>query len=131
MGKPWKRSAEKEAYWQRTMDEWRESGLTGREFCKKRGLSEHQYYAWKRELRIRAREAELNESATEKVKDSQLTQPIFIPLTLNPEVAEDKNPVAAIEIVAGCHCIRVLPEFDSETLNRILAVIVEQAEGAK
>ncbi len=128
MGKPWKRSAEKEAYWQLVMTEWRESGLTGREFCKKKGLSEHQYYAWKRELRIRAKEAELNIAATKNKSDGLATQPIFIPLTVSPVTVEDTNPVAVIEIVIRGCCIRVQPDFDSKTLGRVLAVIGEYAE---
>ncbi|MEE9311130.1 MAG: hypothetical protein V3V10_01835 [Planctomycetota bacterium] len=131
MSKRGERSVEKEAYWKRTMAEWRESGLTGRDFCKKKGLNEHLYYSWKRKLRISAIEAKAQKTVA-KGKEVQLTQPVFIPLTLKPEViAENKLDVnTTIEIVIGQHAVHVQPDFDNETLSRVLAVIGGLAENA-
>jgi hypothetical protein len=48
-----KRDASKEKYWRKTMAEVCGSGQSVREFCRKRGLKESLFYAWRRELKTR------------------------------------------------------------------------------
>jgi transposase-like protein len=45
-----RRSGVKEQFWRRAVAEYRRSGLTVREFCARRTLSEPSFYAWRREL---------------------------------------------------------------------------------
>ena len=52
----WTRDPEKEKYWRRQISDWQESGLSVRAFCKEQGIVETSFYAWRRELIIRARE---------------------------------------------------------------------------
>jgi len=52
----WTRDPEKEKYWRRQIAQWQESGLSVRAFCKELGVVETSFYAWRRELIIRARE---------------------------------------------------------------------------
>jgi len=52
----WTRDPEKEKYWRRHIAQWQESGLSVRAFCKEHGVIETSFYAWRRELIIRARE---------------------------------------------------------------------------
>ena len=51
----------REAYrvqgWSKAIAECRASGLTNREFCQQRGISERQYYYWLKKLRESASEA--------------------------------------------------------------------------
>ena len=44
---------EKEQYWRLVLDEFGASGLTVREFCKREGLREPSFYAWRKEIRRR------------------------------------------------------------------------------
>jgi transposase-like protein len=44
----WKRDAEREAFWRRALARQRESGLTVRAFCRREGVSEPSFYAWRR-----------------------------------------------------------------------------------
>lgn len=53
----WTRDAEKESYWREQLVAWQKSGLSIRAFCKERGIVETSFYAWRRELIIRARES--------------------------------------------------------------------------
>lgn len=52
----WLRDPDKENYWRKQLDLWQQSGLSVRAFCKERGIVETSFYAWRRELIIRARE---------------------------------------------------------------------------
>jgi hypothetical protein len=51
------RDPAKERHWRRIVREWRISGLNVRDFCDWQGLSEPSFYAWRRELAKRDREA--------------------------------------------------------------------------
>jgi hypothetical protein len=52
----WTRDPAKEKYWRTQIANWQESGLSVRAFCKENGVVETSFYAWRRELIIRARE---------------------------------------------------------------------------
>jgi hypothetical protein len=47
-----KRDAKKARYWQRTLGEATRSGMSVREFCRRRRLKEGQFYWWQRRLRL-------------------------------------------------------------------------------
>jgi transposase-like protein len=53
----WTRDTEKENYWKKQVELWQKSGLSVRAFCLEHGVVETSFYAWRRELIIRAREA--------------------------------------------------------------------------
>jgi hypothetical protein len=52
-----RRDPEKEKFWRVTMGEAEQSGKTVRQFCAEKGLKENQFYAWRRELKLRDAEA--------------------------------------------------------------------------
>ena len=60
----WTRDPKKENYWRKQIACWQESGLSVRAFCKENGVVETSFYAWRRELIIRARE----DSSPEQLK---------------------------------------------------------------
>lgn len=51
------RDAYREQNWTMVIKECRASGLSNREFCKQRGISEKSYYYWLKKLRAQAVEA--------------------------------------------------------------------------
>lgn len=70
----WKRDIDKESYWKKQLELWQNSGLSVRAFCKEHGIVETSFYAWRRELIIRARETGEVDDAIETpnaVKDSR------------------------------------------------------------
>ena len=42
--------AQRQQSWQRTLSEWRDSGLSGAAFCKQHALVYHQFVYWRRKL---------------------------------------------------------------------------------
>ena len=63
-----------ERTWRERIAAWAASGVSAREFCRARGLSEPSFYAWLRELRER-------DAATGSAKPSR-TPPAFVPVTV-------------------------------------------------
>jgi hypothetical protein len=43
----------KEQYWRELVAQWRSSGLSAREFCSLREVTEASFYSWRRELQRR------------------------------------------------------------------------------
>ena len=53
-----RRSGQREEFWREQVERYEASGLSVRRFCQESGLSEASFYAWRRTLRLRAREAQ-------------------------------------------------------------------------
>jgi hypothetical protein len=51
-----RRDPEKEKFWRGILREYVKSGKSVRGFCAEKGLNENLFYAWRRELRLRANE---------------------------------------------------------------------------
>jgi hypothetical protein len=99
------RDERKEQQWRGWIGEWRASGLSGREFCERRGLATHRFYHWRRVLERRAAE-----------------KAAFVPV----QVVADAFPaqVSALELVlVHGRIVRVAPGFDAATLRQLLAVL--------
>jgi transposase len=100
------RDPRKERQWRQRVHEWRDSGLSVREFCDRHRLAEPSFYAWRRALQQR------EDAGT------------FIPVRLAPE--EEPAPAGGVEVVlAGGRRLRVRPGFDPATLRQLLAVLEE------
>jgi transposase len=99
------RDERKERQWRRWIGEWQASGLSGRAFCQRRGLTVASFYAWRRVLQRRAAE-----------------KAAFVPV----QVVADAVPTqaSALEVVlADGRTVRVAPGFDAATLRQLLAVL--------
>lgn len=85
--------------WGQIIREHHESGLTAREFCRERGISERSYYYWLRKLRERA--AGHSEPELVKLDESKTTSELKISL----KGAELILP-GAIDIDAVCALLK-------------------------
>jgi hypothetical protein len=104
-GKP--RDSRKERGWRQRIREWRQSGLTVRAFCARRGLAQPSFYAWRREIAKR-----------------DVASPAFVPVQIVGHTAVAAN--AALELVlGGGRTIRVAAGFHAATLRQLLAVLEE------
>ena len=77
------RDAEKERRWRELLNRQASSDLSVREFCKREGLTESQFYAWRR---------------TSGERDSE-SSPSFVPVVVSDEPTNE--PSIAIELVGG------------------------------
>jgi hypothetical protein len=84
------RDPAKERRWRRLIQQWRRSRLSVREFCDWQGLSEASFYAWRRELTKRDREASAAPStrkadrAAEQNGSVAFPAPRFLPVQVVP-----------------------------------------------
>jgi hypothetical protein len=122
MGKRvWQRDTAKERFWRRTMVEHRRSGLTIREFCARRSLSEPLFYAWRREL------AQRDGRAAQQAGSPPATEPHAAPRFVSLKLAAEPAAAAMIEIVTrGGHTLRVPPGVDRQTLADVWALLEGQ-----
>src|SRR4051794_29489111 len=104
------RDPRKERFWRRMIQQWRRSGLSARAFCQQHGLSEPNFYAWRRTLADRDAEAIA-----------------FVPVEVLPEPSPPANTAGpGLELLLpGGRVLRIGPGFDGPTLRRLLAVLEE------
>jgi transposase-like protein len=156
----WTRSPAKEKYWRTQIALWQESGLSVRAFCKEHGVVETSFYAWRREMIIRARETGFTEEITEPgrmtpntLKDGrgrtvsirfrqtdhralntlveEKSESPFVPLKLVPD---EKHTVAAATVSQGITVTTPsgyrVSVHDSDSLN-LLTKILTALENAQ
>lgn len=113
MGSSGKGDAEKARYWRRTISEAARSGMSIREFCRRRRLRESQFYWWQRKLKA-GREART-------VRRSHLNgnQASFALVSDEPGAND-----VGIELVLGDgRRLRIRQGVDEETLRSVLAAL--------
>jgi hypothetical protein len=138
MGKRvWHRDAAKERFWRRAMAAHRRSGLTIREFCSRRSLSEPLFYAWRRELARRDGRPTKASARPERpgIRCANRSAPVALggaslppaPRFVSVQVAADAAPVrgaARIEVLTPSgHTLRVPAGVDRQTLADVLAAL--------
>jgi lambda repressor-like predicted transcriptional regulator len=120
MAKPGSR----DEHWADLVSQWRASGLSQREFCRRRGISDRALNSWLCKSPYRERVARI--LAARSQGDCTAETPRFLPVSvLTATGASDAQPVgAAIEVVlkSGPR-IAVTPGFDAETLRRVVAAL--------
>ena len=120
MSNPKQRDPRKEQFWRRTIKQWRQSGLTIRDFCRLHRLAEPNFYAWRRILDERDRQQRHDEA------------PRFVPFQVLPEARPE--PIASTSshaagglelLLVNGRVLRIHADFDAATLRRLLALLEE------
>jgi transposase-like protein len=93
----------RERFWRDAVSDWQSSGLTVREFCRRRQVTEALFYAWRRELRRR------------DARPAASSAPAFVPVTV---VA-----AAAVEVRCPSGHVVTLPDADIETLRHLFTAL--------
>lgn len=109
-----------ERRWRERMAGWRASGLSVREFCQRRGLTEPTFHYWRRELRMRdsaASTAAMSSSSSSGKK----SRPAFVPLTVLP------TATLAVEVRCPSGHVVLLPSCDATSLASLFAALEPQA----
>ena len=109
--------ATKEQFWRDAVQRWRQSGLSVRDFCSAKNLSEQSFYWWRRTLAAR----DQHRAATTPARTPRAgNQPLFVPVGVVPS--------STLELVLGHdRIIRVPTGFDAATLRQLLAVLEERS----
>jgi lambda repressor-like predicted transcriptional regulator len=111
-------------HWADLVSQWRASGLSQKEFCRRRDISDRALNNWLYKSPYRERVARILAARSQDKID--LETPRFLPVTVlsaTPD-ADSQASCATIEVVlkSGSR-IAVTPGFDAETLRRVVAVL--------
>jgi len=114
----WQRDAAKERTWRRHVARWQRSGLSIRDYCVSEGLREANFYAWRRTLADRDRQA---------ARRGRSSIPAFVPIHVVNDGATSP-PRGAVEVVlANGRVLRVGAAFDPQVVRQLLALLEEPA----
>jgi len=111
-----------ERQWRERMAGWRASGLSVRDFCQRRGLTEPTFHYWRRELRMRDSAASTTAMSSSSGKKSR---PAFVPLTVVP------SATLAVEVRCPSGHVVLLPSCDATSLASLFAALDPQAGGTQ
>lgn len=128
--------------WAELIDEWRQSGLSLPEFCRRHGLRRGtmQNWVYKPAFRRSAEDARRgprrrrDDPAAAGGAETPPGPPRFLPVTLiaepapaaaGPELEPDPDPI--VLILDGRRRIAVAPGFDAETLRRLVDAVEARA----
>jgi len=114
----------RDEHWADVVSQWRASGLSQKEFCRRRDISDRALNNWLYKSPYRERVARILAARSQAKLDAET--PRFLPvavLSATP-VADSQASCATIEVVlpSGPR-IAVMPGFDAETLRRVVAVL--------
>ena len=80
-----RRDLHKEAAWRELMNQWKTSGGSVRDFCKKKGLKETGFHYWRRELRKRDGKGVAQKKKEVKAAPSFAAVEVAAPFLPSPE----------------------------------------------
>jgi hypothetical protein len=118
MSKKQQRDKEKERFWRGVIAEAARSGMSIREFCRKRKLKEGQFYWWQRVLKERRQDRMMRRRGKTHARDGGSQASFAL-------VSEERGSLdAGIELVlADGRRIRIARGVDEETLRTVLAAM--------
>ena len=118
-----RRDSEKERRWRRVVTEWRQSGLSIREFCDWQALSEASFYSWRRELSKRDREMSSDGASSMRNVPAVATAQ-FLPVHVVSDAVPDSRSLRCLEVdlPAGVR-LRIPAGFDRQTLVDVLTAL--------
>ena len=105
------RDSAKEALWRKTLKQFSASGLSVREFCKREGVTESAFYAWRRTIRER--------------DEAGNSPPAFVPAVINGEAQHDESLVLAL---AGGLKLHVPPATPAKRVAELIRALQSQPE---
>lgn len=114
MARPHRRDPDKERFWRTLLELHSTSGLSVRDFCQQHHISEANFYAWRREIRLRDQEP------TSKPQ----TTPPFVPIQILP--SQSDLPPLEILLRSG-HTLKLRDGFDPHMLRLVLDALEERA----
>jgi hypothetical protein len=106
--------------WNALLNEFRRSGLTHAEFCRRRGISIHSF-------RKRLYRAPTPKPTPANHLSSDVATPRFLPVTILPDptpaTSASRQPLELL--LDNGRRIAVAPGFDPQTLRRLIATVEE------
>lgn len=109
---------ERERFWRSVVEGWSASGLSIREWCRRRQVSEPSFYAWRREL---------NRRTTRRTGVNSVA-PLLLPITIEPSHTTTTAAPLVIEL-SGVVRVHVRSGCDAVLLATVLRTLREAEPG--
>jgi transposase-like protein len=114
--------SDRDRHWQVLVDEFRSSGLSQAEFCRRQGINQGTFSWWKRELPRRAGQRPLGRSAEPRAEFAEFRSRRGQLAKLGTVALGSPCQGPTYELVlANGRSIRVSAEFDPAVLSRLVA----------
>jgi transposase-like protein len=98
-----------EARWRGALDDWRREGGSVQEFCRKRGVSEHGFYVWRRRL-----------GEAKAAGSGEQARGAFLPV----RVVSRGAPAGGVEVeLPSGRVVRAGPLVEPEALARLVSLL--------
>jgi transposase-like protein len=116
-----RRDPAKERHWRQVIRQWKQSGLSVREFCDWQGVSEASLYAWRRELADRDPPSG---GASSKARSELSPAGQFVPVRVLADTPfpGESSPVLEVLLPSGVR-LRVPAGCTRQTLADVIAVL--------
>lgn len=114
----YERDADKEAFWRLALGEQRDGGLSVRAFCAREGLTQSNFYAWRRRLARREVESPAAEGLPRFVEVTPPEPPGVPPVVTGDDVPSPLELVLPRGVV-----VRVPDRFDAKVLRRVVEAL--------
>ena len=124
----------RQLYWAAILADFRRSGLTHVEFCRRRRISLHSFRSWLYRRRPDLHSTPVDPHPTPPVPvPAQSSPPQFLPVRIRPEpipvgsTSQDCPFTPTLELVLpDDRRIRIAPGFDRATLHQLLDLLEER-----
>jgi hypothetical protein len=124
----------RQIYWSAILADFRRSGLTHVEFCRRRHISIHSFRSWLYRRRPEVHPKSSHSQAAPSLSEpAPSTTPAFLPVRILPEpipatgAPHDPRATPLLELVLADHRrIRISPGFDRATLHQLLDLLEER-----
>jgi len=104
---------DKEKHWQGILEQYKQSGLSGSQFCKQNGVSEHKFFYWKSTLAKRQKTKNQQKALT------KIDMP-FVPLKISNNTAPQGRTDVKDQIEITKITIKISANSDKAALVSIL-----------
>jgi transposase-like protein len=119
-----RRDEKKERYWQEKIRNGARSGLSIREFCRREGLKESQFYSWRRELWRREQEKAGNRKR--KVPNNGTSVNSSFALVSMDEDSRGLNEAGIELVLESGRRLRIGKGVDAETLVNVVTALEQK-----
>jgi hypothetical protein len=129
-GRQWQRDPAKERFWRQMVRRWARSGLSIREFCDRETISEGSFYAWRRELAKRDRQAAEAQGAERSARDTGTPPPgdsRFVPVHVIADLPVGLPLASRVEVLLASGSRMWIPcGVDRQTLADVVSVLEQR-----
>jgi len=119
-----RRDPQREVFWRGVLGKFTSSGLSVRAFCRREGLSEPSFYAWRRVLR--QRNAQTPPRQARRARKPNQAAPAFVPVVLRDVAAgpATNHPDARITVeLRGGRLLHLPSTIPAERLAELIRAV--------